>query len=170
MALPSPRILSLLGLLGCLFLLGAALFMEHRMDMEPCPLCIFQRVAVLAVAVACLIGLLIGGSRSGARVTALLVGLGALGGVGVAGRHVWLQHLPADEVPQCGPGLDYLIDVFPWQEVLSMVLKGSGECAEVSWRFLGLSIPEWTLVAFVGLLAWALLLWVAGGRLNRPSI
>lgn len=166
MTLPSARMLSLIGLIGCLFLMASALYMEHRMDMEPCPLCIFQRVAVIGAGLFLLIGVAIAGSRWGARISAVLTGLAALAGVGLAGRHVWLQHLPADQVPQCGPGLDYLLDVFPWQEVVSKVLRGSGECAEVSWRFLGLSIPEWTLIAFIGLLVWAALIWRAAPARN----
>ncbi len=168
MRLPTPRILFLLAFAGCLVLIGSALYMEHGMDMEPCPLCIFQRVAVIAAGLCCLIGLLLGGSRLGARLSAVLVALAALAGIGLAGRHVWLQHLPADQVPQCGPGLDYLLDVFPWQDVVSKVLRGSGECAEVSWTFLYLSIPEWTLIVFIGLFAWAALIWVAAGR-SHPN-
>lgn len=161
MSLPSARVMCSVGLFGCAFLIISALYMEHRMDMDPCPLCIFQRVSVLAAGLFLLIGILIAGSRTGARICAVLTGLAALSGIGLAGRHVWLQHLPADQVPQCGPGLDYLLDVFPWQEVVSKVLSGSGECAEVSWLFLGLSIPEWTLIAFIGLFFWALLIWRA---------
>ncbi len=161
MTLPSARLLSLIGLLGCIFLMASALYMEHRMELEPCPLCIFQRVSVLAAGLCLLIGVAIAGSRGGARVAAVLTGLAALSGIGLAGRHVWLQHLPPDQVPQCGPGLDYLLDVFPWQEVVAKVLRGSGECAEVSWRLLGFSIPEWTLVAFFGLFIWAVLIWRA---------
>lgn len=164
MSLPSARILCLLGLAGCALLIGSALYMEHGMDMEPCPLCVFQRIAVLAAGLCFLIGLLLAGSRLGARITAVLAGLSALAGIGLAGRHVWLQHLPPDQVPQCGPGLEYLLDVFPWQEAIGKVLRGSGECAEVSWTFLTLSIPEWTLIAFCGLLGWAVLVWLAGAK------
>jgi disulfide bond formation protein DsbB len=82
---------------------------------------------------------------------AVLIGLAAMGGAGVAGRHVWLQNLPPDKVPACGPGLDFMLDAFPLAEVLQMVLSGSGECAEVSWSLLGLSMPAWLLVAFAGL-------------------
>ena len=70
-------------------------------------------------------------------------------GAGIAGRQIWLQHLPADQVPECGPGLDYLLEVFPLAETLKMVFTGSGECAEVHWTFAGLSIAEWSLVCFI---------------------
>ena len=76
----------------------------------------------------------------------------------MAGRHVWLQHLPADQVPECGPGLEYMLDAFPLGETLSMVFRGSGECAEVQWTLLGLSIPEWTLIVFLGLTLFGLFL------------
>jgi len=75
----------------------------------------------------------------------------AIVGAGIAARHVWLQHLPPDQVPECGPGLNYMLQSFPFSKALSMVLKGSGECAKVGWRFLGLSIPQWTLLFFIGL-------------------
>ena len=80
---------------------------------------------------------------------ALMVVVGVLGVV-VAGRHVWLQNLPEDQVPECGPGLEYMLDAFPLGEALAMVFQGSGECAEVQWTFLGLSIPGWTLLIFIG--------------------
>ncbi len=161
MTLPSARTLCAIGFAGCIFLMASALYMEHQMGMDPCPLCVFQRVSVIIAGLFLLMGVFVSGSRTGARIGASLTALAALSGIGLAGRHVWLQHLPADQVPQCGPGLEYLLDVFPWQEVLAKVLTGSGECAEVSWRFLGLSIPEWTLIAFIGLFVWALLIWRA---------
>ena len=73
-------------------------------------------------------------------------------GAGIAGRHAYLQSLPADEVPACGPSLDYLVDMLPIMEVLDVVLKGSGECADVSWTMLGLSMPTWLLLFFIGCL------------------
>ena len=82
---------------------------------------------------------------------AVLLALAALAGAAVAARHVYLQNLPPDQVPECGPGLDYMLDVFPLGETLSMVFTGSGECAEVTWRFLGLSMPTWVLIWFIGM-------------------
>ena len=89
-----------------------------------------------------------GGAR---RVYAGLLGLVTAFGVVVAGRHVWLQHLPSDEIPACGPGLDYMWENFPLADVINMVFKGSGECATVDWTFLGLSMPAWVLIAVLGL-------------------
>ena len=86
----------------------------------------------------------------------MLITIPGLLGIAVAGRHVWLQNLPEDQVPECGPGLDYMLEAFPLSETLSMVFTGSGECAEVQWTFLGLSIPGWTLLVFIGLTAFGL--------------
>ena len=114
----------------------------------------------MALGLGFLIGVLIGPGRVGAR---LLAGLGLLFaalGTGVAGRQVWLQSLPADQVPACGPGLDYMVENFPLLKALSMILRGSGECAENTWQFLGLGIAAWALVWFVllgGLAVWLLL-------------
>ncbi|MDG6349099.1 disulfide bond formation protein B, partial [Luteimonas sp. 8-5] len=90
--------------------------------------------------------------------------LAAAAGIGVAGRHVWLQHLPADQVPMCGPGLDFLTEAMPLTSVIRTVLTGSGECANVDWTFLGLSMPEWSLLWFVLLAAWVLLAMVLPGK------
>lgn len=154
--LPSPR-LTYLGLF--LFTVVAMLFalwLQHYQHLEPCPLCIFQRVAMMATGAVALLAFLHGPARTGRRVYAGLTLLAVAGGVTVAGRHVWLQHLPPDQVPACGPGLDYWLDTFPLHEVMSKVFKGSGECAVVDWTFLGVSLPEWTLATFLGLAAVAL--------------
>ncbi|MBY5268915.1 disulfide bond formation protein B [Spiribacter salinus] len=126
----------------CLGLVVIAVAIEVGLGMEPCPLCIFQRVAFVAMGVVLWLGVVIPGWTVG-----LLAGGAALAGIALAWRHLWLQSLPADEVPACGPGLDYLVDAFPLAEVVTMVLAGSGECAEVD-RILGVSIPLWTLLAF----------------------
>lgn len=121
------------------------------MELEPCPLCILQRVMVVSAALIALLGALHGPGETGIRVYGWLVALSAIIGGAISGRQLWLQSLPEDEVPACGASLDYLLDVFPLTEVLSMVLAGDGTCAEIVWQFLGLSIPGWTLVGFVGL-------------------
>lgn len=150
--IPSPRNLNWLIGLGCIFLMAVALYMEHVMALVPCPLCVFQRVAVIAVGVIALVAAVHNPAAPGIRIYGGLVALGALAGIGLSLRHLYLQSLPEDQVPSCGPGLDYLMDVFPMTEVIEMVLSGDGSCAEVVWRFLGISIPGWTLVGFLGLL------------------
>ncbi len=87
-----------------------------------------------------------------------MITLCALSGVGVAGRHIWIQHLPKDEVPACGPGLDYMLENFPMSEVLKELMHGSGECAAKGWTFLTLGIPEWSLIWYVLLGTWALMI------------
>jgi protein dithiol:quinone oxidoreductase len=146
----SRRIIYLLGLAVCAGLIAFALYLQHKLGEDPCALCIFQRVAVAALGVVFLIAGLHNPQALGNRVYALLALAIALIGGGIAARHVWLQHLPKDQVPECGPGLSYLMESQPWLQVLRNVLQGSGECAEVGWTFLRLSIPEWTLICFVG--------------------
>lgn len=155
----------LLAFVASLGLIGAALYMQHVMHLEPCPLCIFQRVFVMAIGVVALLGVLHNPGRIGRGLYATLIGLLAIGGGAVATRQVWLQHLPADQVPECGPSLDYMLEAFPLNQTLQLVFKGSGECAAVEWTFLGFSIAEWMLVVFAGFLVYAIGL--ASSRLFR---
>lgn len=153
MAFPGSRIIFLIVFLGCAFLMGVALYMEHAMGLEPCPLCIMQRVMVIATALVALVAAIHGPGIMGIRIYGgLSIVTAAIGG-GISSRQLWLQSLPEDQIPACGPGLDYLMDVFPLTEVLTMVLSGDGTCAEVVWEFLGISIPGWTLIGFIGLAA-----------------
>lgn len=144
----SQRTLFFAGLFGCVALIGIALYMQHVVGLEPCPLCILQRVAVIGMGAVLLVAAIHNPAGWGVRVYAGLTALVALFGLATAGRNVWLQHLPADRVPDCGPGLNYMLEVFPLSRTLEMVFKGSGECAEVQWTFLSLSIPEWMLFVF----------------------
>jgi disulfide bond formation protein DsbB len=99
-----------------------------------------------------------GPSGWGNRVYGALIILVAGTGAAIAGRHLWLQSLPADQIPECGPTLDYILEAFPLNKALQLVLHGSGECAKVEWQFLGLSIPGWTLITFSGFILFGLLL------------
>jgi len=154
--LPNARICNALVALVALVAMLVALYLQHYQGLEPCPLCVFQRVAVIGVGVMALIAAVHGPQAWGQRVYAGVMALSAVAGVVVAGRHVWLQHLPADQVPSCGPGLDFWVAALPWQQVVQQVFQGSGECAKVDWTLLGLSLPMWTLMLFVGLLLAAL--------------
>jgi disulfide bond formation protein DsbB len=145
------RLLFVYGAVLCTALMITALYMQHVLRLEPCPLCIFQRAFVSALGVVMLAGAVHDPRALGRRVYGVLVLSLSLLGVAVAGRHVWLQHLPADQVPECGPGLEYMLEAFPLNETLALVFRGSGECAEVQWSFLALSIPEWTVLIFLGL-------------------
>jgi len=157
----------LLAFIASLGLIGTALYMQHVMHLEPCPLCIFQRVFVMAIGGVALLGTLHNPGRIGRALYAALIGLLSLGGGAVASRQVWLQHLPADQVPECGPSLDYMLEAFPLKQTLQLVFKGSGECAVVDWTLLGFSIAEWMLVVFAGFLIYAVIL--AGSRLFKTS-
>ena len=148
------RIGNLAAFAVCVGMMAFALYSQYVWLLEPCPLCIFQRVSLIALGTMFLIAGLHAAGTTGRIVYAGLIGVAAASGIGVAGRHVWLQNLPKDQVPACGPGLDFMMDTFPFLEVLTMVLSGSGECAEVSWRFLGLTMPAWALIWFIVLGAW----------------
>jgi protein dithiol:quinone oxidoreductase len=138
---------------GCAVLIGIALYMQYSMGLEPCPLCMTQRVAIIAVGSVAFIAFLHHPSGVLRRVYATLGALLAVLGGAVSSRQLWLQSLPEDQVPACGPSLDYMLETFPLMDTLRVMLQGDGNCAEVVWTFLGLSIPGWTLVAFVGLLS-----------------
>ncbi len=146
------------GVVFCAALLATALYFQHVMGLEPCPLCIFQRIFVIALGGIMLAAAIHNPAGSGRRVYGGLILIVSVLGVAVAGRHVWLQNLPEDQVPACGPGLEYLLDTFPLTDALKLVFQGSGECAEVQWTFLGLSIPGWTLLVFLGVSVFGLLL------------
>jgi disulfide bond formation protein DsbB len=139
----STRLAYLGGLVVCLGLMGAGLYLQYIEHQEPCPMCIMQRIAYIGLMAIFLIAAVHGPARRGAAVYSTLAVIVAIAGGGVAARQVWLQHLPKELVPACGPGLEYLVRKFPLYEALQKVLAGSGECAEVGWRFLGLSIAGW---------------------------
>ena len=133
----------------CLSLLGFGLYLEHAQGIEPCPLCSFQRIAYIAITLIALIAVIHNPQNVMRMVYHVLLFVTALIGAGIAGRQTWLQHLPPELVPECGPGLEYMLNVFPFAEALKMILSGSGECAEVHWTFIGFSIAEWSLVCFI---------------------
>ena len=141
----------LFGFAACAALLAYAVFAQYGQFYEPCPLCIFQRVAMAAVGIIGLAAALHAPKgAAGRRAWGILAFLAAAIGAAIAARHVWLQHLPPEKVPACGPGLSFMLESMPsYLDVVKKVLAGSGECAEVNWTFLGFSMPEWTLLVFV---------------------
>ncbi len=149
------------ALLGacCFLMLGYALFAQYQLQLEPCPLCIFQRIATAGLGVALLIAAAIPQRwRLPGNISAALVLVVGLAGMSVSARHLYIQSLPPGEVPVCGASLDYMWDVFPLADVLRKVLTGSGECAKIDWTLLGLSMPGWVLISLavltsVGVLA-----------------
>lgn len=154
------RTLTSLGAAACALLLAFAYYLQYVQGLEPCPLCMAQRIAVILLGVVLLIAALHNPATIGRRLYACLALIAALGGAALAGRQLWLQSLPEDRVPACGPGLDYMLEVFPLSEVLLMMIQGTGDCAKVDWTFLGLSIAGWTFVWFsIFALAALYLLW-----------
>jgi protein dithiol:quinone oxidoreductase len=151
--LPPRRIGYLLGFLVCVGLMGYAFYLQYVEGIEPCPLCMLQRICVTAMGVVFLIAVFHNPGRAGAGAYALLQLLIGGAGAAIAARQVWLQSLPKDQVPACGMGLDYMLETLPFTDVLRNVLEGSGECAEKGWEFLHLSIAGWTLVFFVAMIA-----------------
>lgn len=143
------RTVFLAVLASCLGLLGIGLYLQHGLKLEPCPLCILQRVAFVAIGMTAMLAFLHNPGAMGRRFYGLLMMLFSLAGAAVAGRNLWLQSLPPDRVPECGPGLDYMLETFPLAKALPMIFQGSGECAKVEWTMLGLSIPAWAMGWFV---------------------
>lgn len=164
----SARSIFVLILLACAGLLGFGYYLQYVTGLEPCPLCILQRLAFFALLAVSLVAAIHAPGKLGIRVYAGLGLLATTIGGALAGRQVWLQHLPAEQVPECGPGLEYMLDVFPVFEALRMILAGSGECAEIDWMFLGLSIAQWSLGWFVLLGIACLYLLVTAGRFEPP--
>lgn len=146
----SPRLVFLgLVILAIVALLFARVYLQEYLALTACPLCMTQRVFVAAWGLVAFIALLHQPSGWGNRVYGMLCALSAATGGAVAARHIWLQHLPEDQVPACGPSLEYMLETLPFSETLSLVLMGDGNCAETVWTFMGLSIPEQTLILFV---------------------
>ncbi len=151
MTFPNRHLLNLAGFLVCAAMMGFALYAQHVLLLDPCPLCIIQRIATISLGIVFLIAALHNAGNIGSRVYAVFVLLTAGFGVGVASWHVRLQNMPQDEIPSCGPGFEYIVDNFPLSDALSMIFQGSGECAEVVWRLLGLSMPTWVIIGLGGL-------------------
>jgi disulfide bond formation protein DsbB len=153
----SPRLINSSLALIAVVSIAFAMYLEHQLGLHPCPLCMTQRVFIVLVG---LIGLLAAAHNPagwGRRVYGVLCALAAIAGGAIAARHVWLQHLPPEEVPACGPSLQYMLETLPFSDTLSIVLMGDGNCAEVVWTFMGFSIPELTLMLFItvtGLCLW----------------
>lgn len=145
-----PRVWFFLVAVACAAMVGYALYVQHVEFLEPCPLCIFQRVAFMWIGAVALLAAIHNPATFGRWIYGILLALGAVAGIGIAGRHVWLQNLPPGQVPDCGMGLNYMLETMPFAQVLKEVFYGSGECAEVDWTLLGLSMPSWTLLWYTG--------------------
>lgn len=153
----NPRIWFFLGAMGCFSMLGIGAYLQFVEHLEPCPLCISQRIAILLVGIVFFLAAIHNPAAKGIKIYSILGTLAAIVGGSISTRHIWIQHLPPNEVPECGPGLEYVFENFPLAETIKLMLSGTGDCAKVDWTLLGLSIPEWTLMAFLGLATLSLL-------------
>jgi disulfide bond formation protein DsbB len=149
----------------CVGLLATGSYLQHQMGLEPCPMCILQRYVFILIALAALVATIHGPKGAAAmRVYAALVAIFGLVGAGTAMRHSYLQRFP-DPSTSCGVELEFLVNNFPLAQALPKIFAGSGECAKVQWRMLGLSIPEWALVWYLVFVGAAL--WIAFARARR---
>jgi len=144
----SIRSLNFFAFLACFGLLGFAVYLQTGSGLEPCPLCIIQRLLFVFLALLFLVGSTLQLQHRAHTVYQFFISFIAFIGVAAAGKQVYLTQLPPDQVPPCGPGLSYMLDNLPFFDVLSILIRGTGECAAVTWRFLSLSIPEWSLIFF----------------------
>jgi len=158
MTLPNSRLLFLLIFIGCISVLGTAIFIEPFKSMDPCPMCMMQRVVFSGLGILALIAVLHNPAYIGQKIYSVLLAITAIGGASISIRQLWLQSLPEEQVPACGPGIDYMLDVFPLLEVIEMSLRGTGDCAKVQWTLFNISIPGWSLLAFTGMSIIALII------------
>ncbi len=147
---PTPlRFLYLAGFFICAALLGTAYYFEIVEFMEPCPLCMAQRFFVLMVGIFCLLAFLFDNFRIPSRLSLGLGSAFAIGGAFVADHHVYIQNLPPEDVPACGPSFEYLMDTLPLDALLNIMLEGNGNCADISWMYMDMSMPEWMRLIFI---------------------
>lgn len=163
MQLPSTRQLFLLALLGCFGLLASALYLEHVVGLVPCPLCHVQRAAVLLFAVVCLLATVHNPARCGQRIYAFFASLAAILGIATAGRQIWLQGLPEDQLPSCLPPFEFMLEMFPLQEIISKMLHGTADCAAIDWTLLGFNIAELSIVSFSMMLIFSIFIGLRKG-------
>ncbi len=158
----SPRVVYLGMFLACAGLIGFALYLQHARGLEPCPMCILQRYAFILVGVLALLAAMHDPGLTGRRTYSALLALAAAIGAGVAVRHVYLEHNPP-KIFDCGADLGFMLESFPLTQALPMMFRGTGDCSKVPWSFLGLSIAEWSLICFAGLIVAA----VAAATIRR---
>lgn len=151
-----PRLMFLLAFAGCTLMMLVAFYLQHGLGLEPCPLCYVQRGEVMLFGLIALLATLHNPAGFGRRVYAGLMLLVAAAGIATAGRQIWLQHLPKDQLPECLPPLEFMLEAFPLRDVLVKMLYGSADCAEVVWTLFGLNIAEMSMIGFVLMLLWSL--------------
>jgi disulfide bond formation protein DsbB len=146
----SQRTTSFIGFIVIVALLGIVAYLQKYKGFEPCPLCILQRFALIGLGFIFLVGTVIHFKKTGNIILTLFAMLFSTIGAALAGRQVWLQHLPANQSSDCGASLDYMLQAFPWNEVLQKVLEGTSECSHIGLEFLHISLAGWSFVCFSG--------------------
>jgi disulfide bond formation protein DsbB len=157
----SPQKVNYLALTLCLVLLSVAFYLQYVQEMEPCPLCYFQRAVIIVLA-----GLLLLARVLPKHLLLGLFSVASVTGMGLSARHIYIQNLPAEQVPACGQGITYMLESLPFFDVVTKVLKGSGECAKRD-LFLGLTLPTWTLMFFISALLFGVWQWQRQSHTNR---
>ncbi len=156
------RVLSAITVLVSIALLASAYYFELVLELEPCPMCIMQRIVVLALGCIALVAFFHNPSNStGRKVYASIAGITSIIGVAIAVRHSWIQAFPPEDIPSCGAPLDYMLEIMPFQEVLSAMLTGTASCTDISWNFLGLTMPNWMIIVFIGYGIYSILVWLS---------
>lgn len=163
------RNLSWLLLAFCLFLLGTSYLLQYGFHLKPCPLCLIDRGLIILIVFFLMLACYHQPRMLGWRIYSAMVLVLATGGILVTGRHLWLLQLPANQAPACGPGIKYLLQNLPFTQAIEELLLGSGECAQQKGGFLGLSLPGWTMIAFITVVIGALLLFWKANELNNDS-
>ncbi len=153
----SLRFFSFLPFFASVLMLAYAYYEQYVNYLEPCPLCLTQRFVIMLIGFLFFLTFIYPPQKWFRKVMGFLIAIVSLAGAAVSARHVYLQHLPADEVPACGPGLEYMLQNLPLGDVFHNLFSGSGECAEIVWRFLGLTMPEWTFITFIGFFFYTIL-------------
>ena len=153
----SLRLYSFIPFLASVLMLAYAYYEQYVDFLDPCPLCLAQRFVIMLLGFLFLLTLIYPPRNLFRKVFGFVIALVSIGGAAISARHVYLQHLPPDEVPACGPGLEYMLQTLPLGEVFHNLFKGSGECAEIVWRFMGLTMPAWTLITFIGFVFYTIL-------------
>jgi disulfide bond formation protein DsbB len=146
---PTWRQWAMAGFFFCLTLILSALVLQYQQNLDPCPLCISQRIMVIMAGLFFLVGFIHNPGKIARKLYPLATGLMALLGGAVSLRHIYIQMLPADKIPACGPSVEYMLNYFPLNETFKFMLSGTGDCAKIDWTFLGLSLPVWVLFCFV---------------------
>ncbi len=154
----------LLGFIGSFGLVGLALWIQTRYHLEPCPLCITQRICFMVLGVMFLIGAFVKPATLFGRIATLAQVLAALVGAGWALRHWWIQAHKENMVVDCGVGFDYMFQNFPLKKMFTLIFRGTGDCATIDWTFLGLTIPQLSLIAFIGFGVYAVYLFRVNGK------